>query len=232
MNAKWFREQSIENKLMKTSIRQLTAIGATALLAGGAAQAQQDWADNLRAGEPYVSASVGPAIQQDLYLRNLGRNVGIDVGARADISMGFNLADWLAFEFQTGAMDNRIRSGGTAAFGGNSAYLQQVPLMGNLIFKAPLMYGITPYIGGGAGGIVSDLSVRQFNHWTDDADITFAYQAMAGVNVALTRHMDVGLGYEFLGSMDHVWFADDPTMYTPAGKTLSHSILAKFTFSF
>ena len=216
---------------MKTSIRQLTVIGAVAMLASGAARAQ-DGSDNLRADEPYVSAGIGPAIQQDIYFRNLGRTVGVDAGARGDISMGFNLADNLAFEFQTGGIANRIRSANSGAFGGNNAYLQQVPLLGNIILKAPLMYGITPYIGGGAGGIVSDLSVHQLNHWTDDADLTFAYQGMAGVNVSLTRHIEVGLGYRFLGSMDHVWFADDPSLYTPAGKTISHSILATFTFSF
>jgi opacity protein-like surface antigen len=216
---------------MKKSIQQVAAIGV-AVMAAGLPVWAQDSADNLRAGEPYVGAEVGPAFQQNLYIRDAGRTVGLDAGVRGDVSAGFNLADQVAVEVETGAIDNRIRSEGTTIFGGNRAYLDQVPLMGNIIFRAPLLYGITPYIGGGAGGMVSQLSVRTFDHWTSDADVTFAYQGMAGVNVALNRHMDVGLGYHFIGTMDHVWFADDPTMYTPTGKTLTHAVVATFTFSF
>jgi opacity protein-like surface antigen len=221
----------IEYKHMKTHNYVLTALGGVALFGLTLAQAQ-DFPDNLRAGQPYVSAGIGPAIQQDLYIRNLGRTFSFDPGVRADISGGFNLTDNLAAELQTGAIASQIRTGGTAAFGGNRAYLDQVPLLGNLIIRAPMEFGITPYVGVGAGGVVSDISVREFHHWDDDSDITFAYQAMAGVNVALTRHIDVGLGYRFLGTTAHTWFADDPNMYTPAGSTYTHAVLATFTLSF
>jgi len=145
---------------------------------------------------------------------------------------GFNVTDNLAVEIETGALTSRIRNSGSGILGGNRAYLQQVPLLANVIFKAPLRGGVTPYIGGGVGGVVSDISLRQNSHWTDDADLTFAYQAMAGVTFTFARHFDVGFGYKMLGTGDHTFFRDDPALYTPTGKTISHSLLATFTFSF
>jgi len=236
---------------MKKTILQLSAMGATALFAVTVANAQDTLgagaprldvpkifdagggdADNLRAGEPYVGADLGPVFQQDLYIRNAGRTVSMDTGVRGDLFAGFNVADNLALGMETGASSSRIRNSSVGVLGGNRAYLEQVPLLMDVILKAPLMGGVTPYIGGGIGGVVNDISVRQNGHWTDDADATFAYHAMAGVTFAFARHFDVGLGYRFLGTPDHVFFPDDPTLYTPTGKIFSHSVLATFVFSF
>ena len=103
MTADCFRATKIEYKLMKTLNCVLTTLGGLALFGLTLAHAQ-DFPDNLRAGQPYVSAGIGPAIQQDLYIRNLGRTFSFDPGVRADLSAGFNLTDNLAAELQTGAI--------------------------------------------------------------------------------------------------------------------------------
>jgi hypothetical protein len=44
--------------------------------------------------------------------------------------------------------------------------------------------------------------------------------------------VELGVGYRFLGTTAHTWFANTPNLYTPTGQTFSHSIMATLTVSF
>jgi opacity protein-like surface antigen len=187
-----------------------------------------------QAGDIYFNADLGGVLQQDLSIRNAGQKVGFDPGIGGNLSLGFDITDALAVEFQTGASESGINTSGSQAllFAGNNADIYQVPLMANVIFKAPLPGGLTPYVGAGFGGAITTIEAWRRGFYASDTDITPAYQALAGVRCALNRFTEVGVGYRFLGTTAHTWFADSPNLYTPTGATFSHSILATVTFSF
>ena len=185
-------------------------------------------------GDIYFNADLGGVLQQDLIIRNAGQKVSFDPGIGGNVSLGFDITDALAVELQTGASTSTIDTGGSQAlaFAGNNADIYQIPLLANVIFKAPIPGGLTPYVGAGFGGAITELEVYQRHFYASDTDITPAYQALAGVRFTLNRHTEMGVGYRFLATTAHTWFADSPGLYTPTGPTFSHSILATLTISF
>jgi OOP family OmpA-OmpF porin len=213
---------------MKKTIGLMAGIGAASFLGAATGLAQN------YPGEVYFNGSLGGALQQDMRVKNAGGKVGFDPGVRFDFSGGINFSPYISAELETGIIGNRLDTfnGISLSSMGQHGYLTQVPLLANLIFRAPLRYGITPYIGGGVGGVASTLYLRQPGDRDSDTDINFAYQGMAGVKFALNRNMEVGVGYKFLGTPPHTWFRDDPNLYTRSGQMFSHSILATFTFNF
>jgi opacity protein-like surface antigen len=187
-----------------------------------------------QAGDGYFNFDLGGVLQQDLIIRNAGQKVSFDPGIGGNLSLGFDITDALAVEFQTGATTSEINTSGSTslAFAGNNADIYQVPILANVIFKAPLPGGLTPYVGAGFGGAVTTLELYRRGYYVSDTDITPAYQAIAGLRCALNRHTELGVGYRFLATTAHTWFADSPNLYTPTSPTFSHSILATLTVSF
>src|SRR5262249_29159154 len=114
----------------------------------------------------------------------------------------------------------------------SDAYLSQTPMLGELVFKLPLKCGLTPYVGGGVGGVLSTLYMRGFaiNSW--DQDFVLAYQGMAGLKYNLNEKLAVGVAYKLLYAEDQTYFGDSPPFTVRTGRTISHSILATFTWSF
>lgn len=234
---------------MKTLLRHLTC-ASFALLIGSATTQAQNWNQNqsgayqyapyYQTSPFYLNADLGGSLLQSMSVKNLGARIGFDAGIRADVSFGYNIVNQLAVEFETGVIWNSINDSGPQIISpvADRANLRQFPLLVNLIFKVPLRCGLTPYIGAGAGGDFSTLelsrgsSFNSFDHHTSDTDVTFAYQGMAGLKYALASNMDIGVGYKFLGSLDHRYFGDDPNLYVHFSPTYSHSILATFTWHF
>ena len=192
------------------------------------------------AGEPpeqamdrYFNMEFGGLLQQDVSVHSSGQKVSFDPGFAGNFNFGFDLTEALALEFQTGFSYNSINTSGTSlTFAGNFADMYQYPLMANLIFRAPLPGGLTPYVGAGYGGMVSELELYSRGFYASDTDITPAYQVLAGLKCDLNRHTEIGVGYRFLATTQHTWFADDPFLYTATGQTFQHYIMATFTFSF
>jgi opacity protein-like surface antigen len=187
-----------------------------------------------QAGDVYFNADLGGVLTQDLIVRSAGQKVPVDPGIAGNLSLGFDITDALAVELQTGATSSSLNTSANTvpAFGGYDVNLYQVPLLANVIFKAPLPGGLTPYVGAGVGGVVTELALSQRWYYQSDTDITFAYQATAGLRCALNRHTELGVGYRFLGTGSHTWFPNNPAAYTSTGPTFSHSILATLTISF
>ncbi len=238
---------------MKITICRLTTAGAVALAAVATAQAQTQpppggyvtttkvyvWPGytGVLPGQPgdiYFNMEAGGTLQQDLIIRNAPQRAAFDPGERGDLSLGVDITDALAVELQTGVSYNNIQTGAGQglALSSGSADLYQVPILGNLIFKAPLPGGLTPYVGAGFGGVASELDTYRRGFWASDTDFVPAYQALAGVRCTLNRHTELGIGYRFLGTTAHTWFAGNPNLYTPTSQTFSHSILATLTISF
>jgi len=186
-----------------------------------------------------MNADVGGSLLQNVDIENLGARVGFNAGTRVDFSFGCNIVKQFAVEFETGVIWNSMHGSDAMIISpaADNADLFQVPLLVNLVFKAPLKCGLTPYIGGGAGGVISTLQLSNgssdfFDNSISDTDFTFAYQGFAGLKYAVAWNLEVGVGYKFLGTLDHRWFGDDPNLYIHTTPTYSHSILATFTWRF
>ena len=215
---------------MKTSLG-LTCVGTTLLLAAAPNQAQAS--DKL-----YFDVSAGGALPQHIAIQqspfgNSG-NVEPKTGERGDLSVGYNFLPHFAAELDTGVIWNGIESISGNNFGAqaSSGDLYEIPLLVNLIYK-PCQGAFQPYIGVGAGGVVahmSSTSVALFGGSFSDTDITFAYQAEAGLKFVCGSKVELGLVYKFLGTTDHDWTDHGVTLKTDG--TMIHSILATFTWRF
>jgi opacity protein-like surface antigen len=181
----------------------------------------------------YFNMEFGGLLQQDVSVHSSGQKISFDPGFAGNFNFGFDITEALAIEFQTGFSYNSINTSGTTpVFAGNFADIYQYPLMANLIFRAPLPGGLTPYVGAGYGGMVTELELYSRGFYASDTDITPAYQVLAGLKCDLNRHTEIGVGYRFLATTAHTWFADSPGLYTATGQTFQNYIMATFTFSF
>lgn len=97
---------------------------------------------------------------------------------------------------------------------------------------------VTPYLGGGIGFAVLNLSDasgtdRNYNYWdlyNEDDDTVFAYQVGAGVEIALNPRYSLDLGYRYFGT-DTANFNDD-IFQTSKMKFESHNVTIGFRATF
>jgi OmpA-OmpF porin, OOP family len=226
----------IHIKNMKNSYK-VTPIGAALLLA----------AANSHANGLYVGADGGGAFQQDVSIRNgsgfggAAGDVKFDTGWRAGADIGYGFNKYFSAEFDGSVIYNRINTIGTQPLSvtspGGSAHLAEAPLLINGIFTWPLGR-FKPYVGLGVGAaagffhsynVVGSFLPGQ-NPAYHDTDLTFAYQAEAGLRFSLTHHIDLGVAYKFVGTTDHEWTDNSVTLKTDG--TMTHTILGTFTYRF
>jgi opacity protein-like surface antigen len=193
-------------------------------------------------GKLYLNGDVGVALMQDVTINKFNGTpvpykVSLDPGIRFDLGVGYNITDSLAAEVETGLIWNPA----DLVYLGSAwlpfdmlhvrADIYQIPFLVNAIYRIPLKSGLTPYIGVGVG---ADFAIVDFSMPGISAnynDVTFAYQGIAGVKYAVTKNIDVGLAYKFLGTLDHSWNLL-PGVRTDTAPTMTHSILATLTWRF
>lgn len=168
--------------------------------------------------------------------------VRFDTGVRFDVTLGYQLFKNVALEFNTGLIYNHATQVGvdvstpiidgtaTIELDGLEADMYQIPLLFNVIYQVPTHWALKPYVGVGAGGVYSILDINANLpdiSWGETLnDFTFGYQGMVGVTCQISKHIDVGVGYKFLGTFDH----EDKGSKTEGTRTHSASIL--FTWHF
>jgi opacity protein-like surface antigen len=206
---------------------KITTIATAVLIAGAPVRLEaQDNAESF-----YVHADAGAVYMQDLTFHfRLGPKSGsfsdqINPGARGDIAAGYNLTDPLAVELETGALWNRSRS---------DIDIFQIPLLESLVYRAHLKNGWTPYFGAGAGADFAVLNASVFTGKAlvreSDDDVTFGYQAQAGISYAISPNADLDIGYKFFGSFEHHWDFGD--LGLDSDKIYTHAVLLSFRWNF
>lgn len=155
-----------------------------------------------------------------------------DPGLRFDLVGGHKITESIAIELEVGVLYNSsdtLKVSGSAngtSFEENvniDLNLWQVPFLVNGVYTFNLGPKFKPYIGVGAGGILTYITgdnVRSEN------DITFAYQGQAGIDYACTDNLSLGVAYKFLGTLDHKLGG------VKTDEIFSHSILAALTIKF
>ena len=219
-------------------------VGGVLLMSATGARAA-DWGDNLSdwSDNLYLSADFGGVFQQDAtYIQSAlsGRPTAtFNPGIRADINLGYNLNDSWAVELETGFMWNSMDNVGGRSLSSisQSVDMYSVPILANIIYQVPTKTSWVPYFGVGAGGVVGIYDLKSRGTDYSDTDFTFAYQAEAGLDYALSKNVSVGIAYKFLGALNQHWLLSPKLpfdTYNPV--TLDgvyiHAVVVKFTWSF
>ena len=202
----------------------LVASAAGVALAGThPVQAAEGW---------YLQGAGGASFQSD----NDFDISGPGTVASLDFDTGFNLSG--AIGYQTGNwrveaegvyfrsdVDN-FNGPGSIPLNGDTRI---VGLMFNALYEFDLG-GIRPYIGAGVGAArarISSISpVGGIPIDVDALTTLFAYQAKAGVSIALTDQIDLFAGYRYFGSLDAFSIAENNIAMTEltAGRVEIHSV--------
>lgn len=165
----------------------------------------------------------------DLEIYGLPGHLSLDPGYRVDGIIGYRLNHWLAAEFEGGFSDNSIDSvsleGVPGRFNGRS-YLRQIPLLVNLVARYDNPTSFTPYIGAGAGGVVSLFELGG----TGDEDVVFAAQAKVGLIYKIEEQAWIDISYAFLGTANQNFNLGGAPFRTD--RVFSHFFGASITWNF
>jgi hypothetical protein len=196
---------------------------ATLLLSGGLIA--QETSDSFYRLQPFGSVEFGGAVINDLDGRLDGPGglagsvddleVSFDPGLVAYGGFREEVRPWLAAEVLSGFIYNGIDEiRGPGFFWVPDANLMQVPIMFNLVFQAPLEGGLTPYAGAGIGALISWLDIDDqvptgvgttVSVDESSTEVGLAYQAFAGIRLAVGGSGQLSLGYRYLGGEDPGW---------------------------
>lgn len=155
----------------------------------------------------YFNADAGVNWAQDADIKGGGTSETLktDIGFRFSAGVGYNLDKNWGVEFDTGYVWNTIDKIGSSSFSGDSSF-SHIPFIVNVVYRYQFGPQFETYIGGGAGGAYSVLSIDDtvgvVRVNDDDGDVVFAWQAIAGVRYLLSETMSVGVGYKYLGTTE------------------------------
>lgn len=204
-----------------------------------------------RANTWYGKADMGGAIVQDTELREFfgpvpGNNeVKFDPGVRFGLAGGYNFTEWFALEGEFGMSWNGVDKMGDA--NPVDATLISVPFMMNARFQLPNPTRIRPYIGAGVGGSSSVLDMDHLEYqangedwevWGSASDVTFAWQAFAGVQFEVNEQLNIGIEYHYIWTdapefdIDWGWYHNVYRDYLSMDDIETHtlSLVVSYTF--
>jgi opacity protein-like surface antigen len=159
-----------------------------------------------------------------------------DTGLHLDLAAGYHISESWAVELQTGLNYSSLEcfeiplafSAGGDAFTDSIRVddlgynLYQVPLLANVIYTVPLKGRVKPYVGVGAGGVVTVLDADG----STENDFTYAWQVQAGANYRINERWSAGLAYKLMGTGENDWSGAKVDSF------LSHSLSATVSLEF
>jgi hypothetical protein len=149
------------------------------------------------------------SLQDDLKFR-------LDPGFAVHGGFGQQMLPWLAIEAQGGFLYNSASSAGSLDTLNPS--LLQVPLFMNIVLQPVPERRFVPFVGAGAGAVVSWLDVDGVLNpgsptpvYTDGSstEAAFAYQGFAGLRLRVGREGEIALTYRLLGAGSPAWGLED-----------------------
>jgi len=167
-------------------------------------------------------------VNQDLELE-MGPGFAVHGG------LGESFSRWISAELLGGfyyhGVDEATGAGGVGR--GLDADLFQVPIMLNLVVHVPLRSRLTPVVGGGAGAVISWLDMDDQISIGDgnilrvngsSTEVTFAYQAFAGLRYQYGDGAVVSLTYRLTGVGSPTWGLDDADTGRSAADLKAHDL--------
>jgi opacity protein-like surface antigen len=124
-------------------------------------------------------------------------NTGVIAGAGIGIKTSFMRADITA-----GYAFPAEYTGTVAAPGDTTAKIQSINLLANGYLDLGTWYGLTPYVGAGAGTAMVKVTDVQGAAASDHSQWNFAWAGMAGVAWSVAHNLQLDLGYRYLNVGD------------------------------
>jgi opacity protein-like surface antigen len=223
----------MKNRSNRSKIYIMLAAGLVSAWSGAAADMGSDSGagSNTNTSGFYESADGGVAFMQKMTFHGTafhGSALEFHTGPRFDLSLGYNLTRNVAVEVQGGFAYNNAKF--TDSFMPSIAPdIWTVPVMVNGIYKHSFNGHWQAYGGAGAGAVFSSLGFSSSGETTDSTDTEFGYHAMAGIKYHFNDRWEAGLGYNFLGSLNHHWSQSQGITTDP---TYQHSVLLSLTYNF
>jgi opacity protein-like surface antigen len=191
----------------------------TVLLASAAMVVGLATAEAAQAGSLYGTFSGGLNWSDDIGPTG-GPTTNIDLNSETGfvvaVALGWHLDDMitpgLRVELEGAYRHNN--ASGSFTFSGTSSLgndLVTWSVMGNVWYDFSLGHSLRPYFGGGIGWASNKVVPELCPCGTVESE-GFAWQLGAGLNVAVSEHASIGLGYRYMDS------GDEPTM--PFGANL------------
>ena len=148
----------------------------------------------------YIGGGAGVTLprQSDVEAPGIDANADLDNGWKAFGSVGYKFTNGVRSELELGYGRNQYDKIADIAADGEIRN-RTAMLNGFYDFNNVLPWSmVTPYVGLGLG--VDWVKIRNATIpglRVDDSDVTFAYQAMAGLNVGITDQLTANLGYRW-----------------------------------
>lgn len=171
---------------------------------------------------PYVSGFIGISVPRDSDVTTEGFNVtgtfndqvefdpGISIGGTGGYDFGFlRLEGEISYKYSE--IKSIVDQTDNYRFRNPDGNLGVAAFMANAFFDMHNQSWVTPYLGGGIGFATLHLSdtfgtdtrntpINRPLLYAEDDDTVFAYQAGAGVEIALNRSFSLDLGYRYFGT--------------------------------
>jgi len=140
-------------------------------------------------------------------------DLSLDTGYRVDGVAGYGLSRWVAVELEGGIIEHSVSSltlhGLTLHPEGDSSY-SEVPFLANAVFRYENESDFVPYVGLGAGGVLSELKFSG----DKDKDTVFALQGKVGLIYKLQEQAWLDASYKFLGTAEQSYSIGGTTLKT------------------
>lgn len=150
---------------------------------------------------PYLKVDGGMNMTSDTDLSIAGNSgsLSLDMGYRVDAAVGYEFNRWVALEVEGGYAHNsvdKLTLGPLVNSLSSESSLTQIPLLVNVVLRYENQTDFVPYIGAGAGGVLTSLKISD----EKDNDIVFAWQGKAGVIYKIDEQAWIDVSYKLLGT--------------------------------
>lgn len=165
---------------------------------------------------PYVSGFIGVSVPQNADVTSYDYLTATSFDDRVEFNPGINIGGTAGYDYGTIRLEGELsyKHGEIATITDKVNALRlhnadgnigALALMINAFFDLHNTSPVTPYLGGGIGFAsmhLSDTFVAEFGPpiYREDDDSVFAYQAGAGLEVALNRRLSLDLGYRYFAT--------------------------------
>jgi len=169
----------------------------------------------------YLSLFLGASAPQDTTVTISEFNPVATKDARAQFDPGINIGGTAGYDFgffrlegemsyKRGEISKVTEQTYGTRYLNTDGHLGAFAMMMNGFFDLHNESPVTPYLGGGMGfstiglsrtrGVDASTGARNDHIFQSDYDNVFAYQAGAGLDIALNRHLSLDLGYRYFGT--------------------------------
>lgn len=190
----------------------------------------------------YMSAFVGASTPQDsdvtitefnpVSVRDtqVQYDAGLNIGATAGYDFGYVRVEG-ELSYKRGEISTVTDRDSDTRYVNMDGHIGATAMMVNTFFDLHNESPITPYLGGGIGvaklnlsdakGVDATTGALNYHVFHSDDDNVFAYQVGAGVEVGLSRHLSLDMGYRYFATSRASFNKDWPN--TTALKFQSHN---------